>query len=180
MLWDGQQQIEAVTNQGIYESFDRGNSWYPVVPQVPSSGLNSRLVLRGSFYVATDNGVFRTPDSWASFSEGLPAGTSMSQVVSNSTGRFLCALPASGKGTYVYRYGLPKITLVPSSATLLVGDPVSLRLHVIPEQPESVNLTVESSDTEVLSPYEYTLSSHFRTRRLLRSRSCELPTESSI
>lgn len=146
-------RLTAVTDKGLFWTGDSGESWTPTSGGVSNPIIDSYLFSNWIAYATTQTGIVRGwVGDWKDFSDGLPAGTAFSRIEMDA-GRHLCAIPESGPGTFVYRYGNPTIHLMPTSQALFVGENPALHLEVTPEQPQGVFLELETSDASVLGPF---------------------------
>jgi hypothetical protein len=139
------------TDRGFYSSGNEGITWDAAFPPVPGGAVSQFLFTGFVSYVPQDTGVLRGSNgTWTSFSDGLPANTAISRLFAEPHGRSLCAIPATGEGTFTYRYGDPSVRLTSATGTVVVGRYPDLDLQITPEQPEPLPLTVESSDPDSL------------------------------
>ena len=146
----------AVAGNSLYRSADGGETWTASSAGLPAEVLFVTVdpMFPNILYTGSSTGVFRSVDggrTWLSLSSGLPQA-GVRQVQTNSTGRFLIAVPAAGEGTFVYRLPDPTLTASGPSGTILANTTTSIALKLDPPQPEPTPLTVTSSDQSVVNP----------------------------
>lgn len=146
----------AVAGNGLYRSVDGGETWAASSAGLPAGDVLSLTVdpmFANVLYTGSNAGVFRSVDggrTWLPLSSGLPQ-TGVRQVQTDSTGRFLIAVPAAGEGTFTYRLPDPTLTASGPSGTLLANTAATIALKLDFPQPEPIRLIVSSSDQSVVS-----------------------------
>jgi hypothetical protein len=146
----------AVAGNGLYRSVDGGETWAASSAGLPAGDVLSLTVdpvFPSVLYAGSGTGVFRSVDggkTWVPLSSGLPQ-TGVRQVQTDSTGRFLIAVPAAGEGTFIYRLPDPTLTASGPSASVLANTATDIALKLDPPQPEPIKLIVSSSDQSVVS-----------------------------
>lgn len=156
----------AVAGNGLYRSADGGETWTASSAGLPAGDASSVTMdpmFANVLYTGSSTGVFRSIDfghTWLPFSSGLPQ-VGVRQVQTNSTGRFLIAVPADGEGTFVYRLPDPTLTASGPSETLLANAATTIALKLDPPQPEPIVLTMTTSDPSVVNPQNPPFGGYF-------------------
>ena len=148
-----------VAGGGVFRNRSSSGTWSAAGTGLPSSeGIRVCADPQSSnvLYAATGGGVYRSVDSgdsWAPFSDGIPQGLGVRQVMTNSTGRSLIAIPASGPGTLLYRLPNPALRGAGPASPVVANTPVSVTLRIDPPQPEGLRIGFSFSDPSVFTAF---------------------------